>query len=388
MSHPSIAWKLLVACSLLAVATSAAEAQEAPGIKWRTSYNAARKEAESKNLPMLIDFIMVPYCFYCDKMDKHTFSDPRVASTINQKFIPLKLNNDADGTLAEALKVKLYPTIFVASPDGRIMHTKVGFIEADAMHEVLQQTIQSLTPSDAMQDKFLAAMKHEAAGEYARAISGLRDVVEDGKNRPVQIQAQEMLKKLEKRAADRLAAARELHNKGQAAEAHEAYAEIQKQFPGMPASREAADLSVQIAKTNTDVPAAQRNKRARDLLLQAKDFYQSKDYVPCLDRCDIILANYGDLPEGRQAFSLASEIKNNPVWMQNAAAVLTDRLGGLYLALADTSLKQGDVRQARDYLQKVVTTFPGTRLAESAQIRLTQLQGTVPARPDVQTTRP
>jgi hypothetical protein len=100
------------------------------------------------------------------------------------------------------------------------------------------------------------------------------------------------------------------------------------------------------------------------------------------------LANYGDLPEGRQAFALAAELKNNPQWLQAAADVMSDRLGGLYLALADSYLKRGEVQKAEFYLKRVVQAFPGSRLAESAQVRLTQLQSSSPGRTEPQSAGP
>ena len=77
---------------------------------------------------------------------------------------------------------------------------------------------------------------------------------------------------------------------------------------------------------------------------------------------------------------MAAEIKNNPEWLQGAADVMTDRLAGIYLALADSYLKRGEVQKAEIYLKRVIQMFPGSRLAESAQIRLTQLQASMPAR--------
>jgi outer membrane protein assembly factor BamD (BamD/ComL family) len=47
----------------------------------------------------------------------------------------------------------------------------------------------------------------------------------------------------------------------------------------------------------------------------------------------------------------------------------------LYLALADTWLKRGQPQQAVFYLERVVQSFPNTRHAEAAQIRLSQIQG-------------
>ena len=55
MSQSLIRSKLILACTLLAAASPAVLAQDA--IKWRTNYNDARKEAETKNLPLFIDFV-------------------------------------------------------------------------------------------------------------------------------------------------------------------------------------------------------------------------------------------------------------------------------------------------------------------------------------------
>jgi TolA-binding protein len=52
----------------------------------------------------------------------------------------------------------------------------------------------------------------------------------------------------------------------------------------------------------------------------------------------------------------------------------------MYLLLAESWLKRGQPQQAKHWLERVIRAFPGTRQAESAQIRLEQLQGT-PTRP-------
>jgi thioredoxin-like negative regulator of GroEL len=380
-------WKLMLACSLLAVAASAAQAQEA-GVKWRTDYHAARKEAEAKKLPLLIDFWR-PACPPCEKMEHYTFRDPRILSALNEKFIPLKINGLEDTQLAGHLQINAFPTIVLASPDGRIAGDPlVGFKEADVLHDHLQRLITSLTPSDTMKRDYDNALKWEAGGEYTRAIAALRDILDGEKGRPLQKNAQELLQKIEKRAQMQLARAKELQGNGQTAEALEILTDTLRQYPGLQASKNASDMIGKLVQENAQLKIAQRNKRALELLTQARDFYNSKDYIPCLDRCEILLANYGDLPEGQQAFALAAEIKNNPEWLQNAADVMTDRLGGLYLALADSYLKRGEVRRAEFYLKRVVQAFPGSRLAESAQIRLNQLQATTPLRTDVQSAGP
>jgi hypothetical protein len=118
-----------------------------------------------------------------------------------------------------------------------------------------------------------------------------------------------------------------------------------------------------------------RTRRAQELLAQAREDYRTQQYLCCLDRCEVLSATYGDLPEGAEAGQLVVEIKNNPEWLQNACTSLTERLGGLYLSLAETWIRKGQPRQAAVCLERVIQSFPHTRQAETAQIRLAAIQG-------------
>jgi thioredoxin-like negative regulator of GroEL len=378
---------LVLSMILLALGSARLNAQDTPTIKWRTDYFAARKEAEAKNLPVLIDFVR-PNCPPCAKMEQYTFTDARILKSLNEKFIPLKINGLEDAQLASHLNISLFPTLVLATPDGRIAQTLIGYQDADILHDHLQRVLASITPSNAMQKDYQNALKWEASGDHPRALLALKNILEDSKGGALQKNALELWKKIEKRADERLAQVKGQIDRGQQVEALDSLTELQRQFPGLPASTEASDLIAKLLQSNGDLKNAQRTRRVRELLVQAQDFYKSKDYIPCLDRCEIILGKYGDLPEGQQAFALAAEIKNNPEWLQAAADVMTDRLGGVYLALSDSYLKRGETRLAQVYLQRVIQAFPGSRMAESAQIRLTQLQGIPPEKKGVESARP
>ena len=114
---------------------------------------------------------------------------------------------------------------------------------------------------------------------------------------------------------------------------------------------------------------------AQALLAQAREDYRTQQYLCCLDRCEVLAASYADLTEGTEAVQLASEIKNNPEWMRQACDNLSDRLGILYLSLAETWLHKGQPQQAAQCLERVIQSCPGTRQAEAAQVRLSYLKG-------------
>src|SRR5205823_128892 len=118
-----------------------------------------------------------------------------------------------------------------------------------------------------------------------------------------------------------------------------------------------------------------RGRKARELLALAREDYRSQQFGICLDRCEYLAASFPEFPEALAATQLAGEIKGNPEWLKQACDQLGDRLGVLYLAMAESLLRKGQPQQATFYLERVVQHFPNTRHAEAAQIRLTQIQG-------------
>lgn len=390
MAGRRVAWILLLMGGLNAVGLRASLAQEpagaAPEVRWRTDYAGALKEAQDKNLPLVVDFGTVN-CYWCKKLDESTFRDPRIIRLLNERYIPLKVDGEKEPTLVQLLRITGYPTVVLASPDKRILNTMEGFQEAEKFHDQLQRALATLTPTDSMTRDLQIAAKSSASGDYARAIPVLRGLLDDVKAKPIHPQAAKLLQELEQKASERLTSAKAQHAKGKTADAVETLTETMRLFPGLEASKTAATTLAALAKP-PEVQVEHRTKRARELITQAKDFYQTKDYIPCLDRCELLLNGYGDLPESQEANRLATEIKSNPDWLQGACDTMADRLGSLYLTLADSLLKRGESQRAEFYLQRVVQAFPGSRHAESAQIRLTQLQSLHPRKNGVESAGP
>lgn len=371
-------WMLLLACCCAVPLTWLASAQESAHkeIQWRTDYQQALVESEKRGLPIVIDFTTTP-CFWCDKLEATTFRDPRVISLMNQQFIPLKIHTSRDPKLIADMRINAYPTIVVAGLGRKILHMKEGYHDPDALHEILQRNIAQVATPDWMKQHFEIAQKAYQDGDYTRAFAALKNILDDGNGRAIQAQAQKLLADIETKANERLARAKDLVAGGKSTEAVQALTETLVTFPGLPAAREAGELLTKLAQ-NTEQRTQQRGRRAAELIVQAREFYKNKDIVPCLDRCEILLASYGDLREGMEASQLIQEIRGNQEWLTLAADTLSDRLAGVYLSLADNLSKRGKPREAEVFLRRVIAAFPGTRYAESAQIRIGQLQG-IPA---------
>jgi thioredoxin-related protein len=342
-------------------------------VEWRSDYNAARKEAAEKNRPLVVD-IGTENCFWCKKLELTTFRDRGIVGLMNDHFIPLKIDANRDSELASALHIQSYPTLVLAAPDGKILGTFQGYQEATQWRESLDHALASVTNPEWMTRDYEEAAKAVAGSEYARAIALLKSVLNDGKDRPVQVKAKDLLRDLEQQANGRLARAKQLGDKGQTTEATNTLSDLLRNFAGTQAAIEGGKLLTSLF-AKPEINDQVRKRRAAELLAQAREDYRTRQYLGCLERCEILGTSYADLPEGNEALQLATEIKNNPEWLQRACDSLSDRLGGLYLSLAETLAKKGQTQQATACLERVVQNFPGSRPAEIAQVRLANLQG-------------
>jgi thioredoxin-like negative regulator of GroEL len=367
MTRSQRAW-LLVLC--FALCPSSLRAEE---VEWRSDYNSARREAAEKGLPIVLDF-GYEGCVFCRKLDTTTFRDGEVVKRLNGRFVALRVDIDKEPTLAEKLGLDRYPTVVFASSDGHILGKVVGYQEPGQFQESLDRVLDLVANPEWMKQDYESAGKAIGGSDYARAIALLKNVVQDGRNRPVQLKARQLLEDLEQQAAGRLARARLLADKGETTEAIDTTTELVRVFAGTQAASEGGQMLTTLAK-RPEIRDGQRTRRARELLAEAREDYRTQQYLLCLHRCDVLTAAFGDLPEGAEAAQLAGEIKNSPERLRQAADTAGEQLATLYLALAETSLRRGQPQQAMLWLERVIQTLPNTRQADAAQLRLAQIQG-------------
>ncbi len=362
-----------VALVLLASGATAADK-----VEWRSDYDAARKEATQKGKLLLLDF-GTEDCVHCKRMHQTTFRDPSIMKILNDRFITLKIDANREPRLAQALRIQAYPTIVLASNDGKILTWIEGFIEVNRLADQLNRAAAQQTP-DWMARDYQEATKAINQGDYARAIALLKNIVADGKDRSVQAKAAEVLQDIEMQAAGRLARAKQMDDKGQTLEAIDLLTELLRQYAGSQAATDGAQLLTRLAD-KPDVRTRQRGRRAQELLAMAKEDLKAERYLACLDQCEILAAAYRDLPEGKEGEKLAAEIKGNPVRMARVCESMNDRLATMYMTLADSWMKKGETAKAAVCLEKVLKINPTGTAAAMAQARLTQIQNKTPAFP-------
>jgi tetratricopeptide (TPR) repeat protein len=347
----------------------------ADSIRWRSDYGTVLKEASEKGLPIFLNVGTIN-CYWCKQLDARTFVNEEIIRLLNERCIPLKLdaNNPAHATLVLALRVQSYPTLIFAGPDGAILSYREGFLEAPALKEQVGKVLVAVGTPDWMKRDFEAANKAITDRDYARAITLLKGLVEDGKSRPLQVKARLALADLEKKASEDTARARELAEKGKTAEAIQALDQVNKVFPGTLAARRGKQLIADLASKSSS-GQEDRKRQAAEILRLAREDYKNRQFLCALDRCEDLTARFGDLPEAGKAEKIVAEIKESPEWAKKAADQLGERLCDLYLSLADNSLKKGQPQQAIFYLERITKLFPGSRHADLAAVRLARLRG-------------
>ncbi|MBN9518512.1 thioredoxin family protein [bacterium] len=349
----------------------------AADVAWRTDYNTARKEAADRGLPLLI-VVGTENCFYCRKLEASTFKNPAVTQLTANGFIPLKIDAHRDPALAKALRVQVYPTSVLAGADGKIHAFVEGYLEPERYVEHMRRAATAAATADWMARDFNEAGKAVGVGDYPRAVSLLRGIVKDAGERPVGAKAREVLNGIEQQAAGRLAKARDLETKGATPEAMDELANLMKTFSGTQAAADAAGMLAGLA----DRPETRENQRVRlgrDLLATARDDFRAGRYHDCLQRCDQLTTAFADRPEARDAANLAADVRDYPDRLAAACEQMNEKTAGMYLALAESWQRRGNMREATACLERVTRLAPGTRLADAAQTRLAAIQGREPA---------
>jgi thioredoxin-like negative regulator of GroEL len=349
-------------------ASQPARAADPTAVQWRTDYNAARKEAQEKGLPILIE-IGTENCTYCRKQDATTFRDPALIALLNSQFVPLRIDANQEPALTQALKVQVYPTTVLAASDGKVLGFVQGYVSADQLLDHARRAVLIATTPDWVARDLQEANKAVAAGDYTRAVSLLKGILAEPRESPARQKADQVLAEIEQAAADRVARAKELEARGEPTAAAEVLAEVVRNYAG---TRAATDAAARMSGLAAD--AKPRAVRARELLAAAREEFRSHRYADCLDKCQLTAAQFGDLPEGKEAATLAEQIKGDPDRLSAACEQLNERTAAMYLALAETWAKKGQPQEAQACLEKVLRLNPSGKSAELAQARLTSLR--------------
>ena len=105
-------------------------------ISWSDNLSQAQVIARHTGKPILLHFFS-DTCPPCKMMDKHTFPNPAIAKTVQDSFIPVKLNVKHYPREAQMFNVQSVPTDIVLSPDGQQIQMSWGGLDVSRYGQFL-----------------------------------------------------------------------------------------------------------------------------------------------------------------------------------------------------------------------------------------------------------
>jgi len=119
-SWPRLIVLLFFATLAMPAASRPVLAAEVPGINWTSDLEAAKTLAKQSNRLVLVHF-WTPSCAPCVTLEQTVFNQEGVASAIEQRFVPVKLNANENSATATGFGITRVPTDVVLTPDGHMV---------------------------------------------------------------------------------------------------------------------------------------------------------------------------------------------------------------------------------------------------------------------------
>ncbi len=110
-------------------------------LKWKRWTPSVFAEAKESKRLVLVDFA-AEWCSFCKKMDQTTWKDPQVLAMIRENYIPVRVDDEIDGELAEKYRDYGRPAIIVLNAEGKEIYKKTGYQAPQWMLWTLQGVLQ------------------------------------------------------------------------------------------------------------------------------------------------------------------------------------------------------------------------------------------------------
>lgn len=124
--------RCLMAVAILALVVSWQGHASAASVKWNQDLKKAAVLSQKTGKPILITFT-ASWCTYCHKLIGETFTDQQLAGQVNECFVPVVLDADANERAVSLLGVEVFPTTLIISPKLDVIGRVTGFHRAPQM---------------------------------------------------------------------------------------------------------------------------------------------------------------------------------------------------------------------------------------------------------------
>jgi uncharacterized protein YyaL (SSP411 family) len=141
----------VLAFAIAAFATSPLLASEP--LKWSGWSDELFSRATAEKRFVILDLEAV-WCHWCHVMEKTTYADPEVNELLASKYIPVRVDQDANPDLSSRYGDWGWPATIVFGPDGTEIAKIRGYIEPSRMQALLKAIIDDPSPGPSVGEAF------------------------------------------------------------------------------------------------------------------------------------------------------------------------------------------------------------------------------------------
>jgi uncharacterized protein len=133
------------------------------GVAWQPWGSAAFARARAERKPVLLS-ISATWCDSCHEMDRTSYADPFIATVINERFVPIRVDADDRPDISERYNLGGWPTTAFLTPEGQILAGGT-FVPVERMPGVLTQVAEAFVLRSDGLDESNDTEDHKAAVE-------------------------------------------------------------------------------------------------------------------------------------------------------------------------------------------------------------------------------
>jgi uncharacterized protein YyaL (SSP411 family) len=134
-------------------ATAATPSLASEAVKWNGWDNDLFARATAEKRFVILDLEAV-WCHWCHVMEKTTYADPQVEDFLASKYLPVRVDQDANPDLSSRYGDWGWPATIVFAPDGTEIAKIRGYIEPERMQALLKAVIDDPSPGPSVGEAF------------------------------------------------------------------------------------------------------------------------------------------------------------------------------------------------------------------------------------------
>ncbi len=110
----------------------------------RDEMEVNQQEASERQRPLFVD-VYADWCAPCKLMDEQVYTDPDVATYMNDRFVSVRLDGETEygKEFAATYELQGFPSMFIFSPEGELISRIIGYTEADRLMTSLTNTVDN-----------------------------------------------------------------------------------------------------------------------------------------------------------------------------------------------------------------------------------------------------